>query len=178
LADDVLVTKSTLSLLPPPPEPGPPRPRPEIAPTHTPASIQATFVAELPQNPPVGVTTTLRVRVSRTALVASDGTASAQTVLAVRPDSPVDVQVIPSKNVALDGPDLDRLLLPPGGGWSELQFAVHAVAAGPVRLKVLARQGRELLGSVTLEADAVDPDAVIGGDVPVIRSLTPGSRSS
>jgi hypothetical protein len=155
---------------PPPPEPGPPVPRPEIAPTHTPASIQASFVAELPQNPPVGVTTTLRVRVSRTALIAADGTASARTVLAVRPDSPVDVQVIPSKNVALDGPDLDRLLLPPGGGWSELQFAVHAVAAGPVRLKVLARQGRELLGSVTLEADAVDPDAVIGGAQALTRA--------
>ena len=107
---------------------------------------------------------------SRTALIAADGTASARTVLAVRPDSPVDVQVIPSKNVALDGPDLDRLLLPPGGGWSELQFAVHAVAAGPVRLKVLARQGRELLGSVTLEADAVDPDAVIGGAQALTRA--------
>ena len=116
------------------------------------------------------MTTTLRVRVSRTALVAADGTASARTVLAVRPDSPVDVQVIPSRNVALDGPDLDRLLLPPGGGWSELQFAVHAVAAGPVRLKVLARQGRELLGSVTLEADAVDPDAVIGGAQALTRA--------
>jgi hypothetical protein len=153
----------------PPPEPGPSG-RPEIAPMPAPGSIQATFVAELPQKPPVGVTTTLRVRVSRTALVAADGTASARTVLAVRPDSPVDVQVIPSKNVALDGPDLDRLLLPPGGGWSELQFAVHAVAAGPVRLKVLARQGRELLGSVTLEAEAVDPDAVIGGAQALTRA--------
>jgi hypothetical protein len=103
------------------------------------------------------------VRVSRTSLVAADGTASARTFLAVRPDSPVDVQVIPSKNVALDGSDLDRLLLPPGGGWAELQFVVHALAPGPVRLKVLARQGRELLGSVTLDAEAVDPDAVAGG---------------
>ncbi len=148
----------------------PPAPRPEIAPRPVPESIQATFVAELPQNPPVGVSTTLRVRVSRTALVAADGTASARTVLAVRPDTPVDVQVIPSKNVALEGPDLDRLLLPPGGGWSELQFALHAVAAGPVRLKVLARQGRELLGSVTLEADAVDPNDVTGGAQALTRA--------
>ena len=146
----------------------PPEPRPEIV--RTPASIQATFVAELPQNPAVGVSTTLRVRVSRTSLFAADGTASARTVLAVRPDSPVDVQVIPSRNVALDGPDLDRLLLPPGGGWSELQFAMHAVAPGPVRLKVLARQGRQLLGSVTLEADAVDPDDVIGGAQALTRA--------
>ena len=155
--------------LPPPPPPPEPAPEP-VPPPLAAAAIQATFVAELPQNPPVGVPTTLRVRVSRTSLVAADGTASARTVLAVRPDSPVDVQVIPSKNVELDGPDLDRLLLPPGGGWSELQFAMHAVAAGPVRLKVLARQGRELLGSVTLEAEAVDPDAVAGGAQALTRA--------
>ncbi|HVD64342.1 MAG TPA: CHAT domain-containing protein [Lapillicoccus sp.] len=148
---------------PPPAFGPPPEPVPDVTPPPPSESIRATFVAELPQRPPVGVPTTLRVRVSRTALVAADGTASARTFLAVRPDSPVDVQVIPSKNVALDGPDLDRLLLPPGGGWSELQFVVHALAPGPVRLKVLARQGRELLGSVTLEAEAVVPDAVAGG---------------
>ncbi|HWI33123.1 MAG TPA: CHAT domain-containing protein, partial [Lapillicoccus sp.] len=148
----------------PPPTFGPaPEPVPDVTPLPPPESIRATFVAELPQRPPVGVPTTLRVRVSRTSLVAADGTASARTFLAVRPDSPVDVQVIPSKNVALDGSDLDRLLLPPGGGWAELQFVVHALAPGPVRLKVLARQGRELLGSVTLDAEAVDPDAVAGG---------------
>jgi hypothetical protein len=148
---------------PPPAFGPPPEPVPDVTPPPAPESIRATLVAELPQRPPVGVPTTLRVRVSRTALVAAEGTASARTFLAVRPDSPVDVQVIPSRNVALDGSDLDRLLLPPGGGWSELQFVVHALAPGPVRLKVLARQGRELLGSVTLDAEAVDPDAVAGG---------------
>ncbi|MEP6651074.1 MAG: CHAT domain-containing protein [Lapillicoccus sp.] len=152
----------------PPPMPGSPRPGLEPAPTGTP--IRATFVAELPQNPPVGVSTTLRVRVSRTALVAADGAAPARTILAVRPDSPLDVQVIPSKNVALEGPDLDQMLLPPGGGWSELQFAVHAVAPGPVCLRVLARQGRELLGSVTLEAEAVDPHDVSGGAQALTRA--------
>jgi hypothetical protein len=78
--------------------------------------------------------------------------------------------VIPSKNVELEGGDLDQMVLPPGGGWSELQFAMHAVAAGPVRLQVLARQGRELLGRVTLEAVAVDPNDVTGGAQALTRA--------
>jgi hypothetical protein len=165
---------------PPPPSVPPPPPGPPPAPgpagsgpgeaTTAPAPVHATFMAELPQNPPVGVATTLRVRVSRRALVADDGTVSARTDLAVRPDTPIDVQVIPSKNVTLDGPDLDQMLLPPGGGWSELAFAVRAVAPGPVRLKVLVRQGREMLGSVSLEAMAVDPDDVSGGAQALTRA--------
>ena len=152
---------------PAPPPPPSPRPRPEIA---RPPAVKATFAAELPQQAPVGVTTTLRVRVSRSALVASEGAASATTVLPVQVDRPIDVQVIPSKNVELEGADVDAMLLPPGGGWSELQFAVHAVAPGPVRLKVLARQGRELLGSVTLEAEAVDPNDLSGGAQALTRA--------
>ena len=118
----------------------------------------------------MGVPTTVRVRVSRTALVAADGTASASTVLAVRPDAPVDVQVIPTENCVLEGADLDRLLLPPGGGWSELQFTLRAVAPGPVRVKILARQGRELLGSVTLQAEALDPADVSGAPQALTRA--------
>jgi hypothetical protein len=156
---------------PPPPAPPPPPSVPPPAPgPPAPAPVHATFTAELPQNPPVGVSTTLRVRVSRRALVADDGTVSARTNLAVRPDAPIDVQVIPSKNVTLDGSDLDQMLLPPGGGWSELAFAVRAVAPGPVRLKVLVRQGREMLGSVSLEAVAVDPDDVSGGAQALTRA--------
>ncbi len=153
---------------PAPPPPAPPPPVPATAPAAP--AIQASMVAEIPQHPPVGVPTTVRIRVSRTALVAADGTASARTVLAVRPDAPVDVQVIPTKNCVLDSADLDRLLLPPGGGWAELQFTLRAVAAGVVRVKVLARQGRELLGSVTLEAEALDPAAVPGGPQALTRA--------
>jgi hypothetical protein len=119
--------------------------------------LSANLAAELPQHPPVGVVTTLRVRMSRTTLAATEGTASAHTVLSVLPDRPVDVQVIPSLNAVLDGPDLDRLLLPPGGGWAELQFALHPTAPGPMRLTVLARQGREVLGRLVLATDALDP---------------------
>ncbi len=157
---------------PPPPSPPPPPPPPSTggALTPAPAAIQASLVAEIPQHPPVGVPTLVRVRVSRTALVAGDGTASARTVLAVRPDAPVDVQVIPTKNCVLDGADLDRLLLPPGGGWSELQFTLRAVAPGPVRVKILARQGRELLGSVTLQAEALDPADVAGAPQALTRA--------
>ncbi|MEO7236509.1 MAG: CHAT domain-containing protein [Lapillicoccus sp.] len=154
---------------PPPPTDGEPPP-PPAATTPAPAAIQASMVAEIPLHPPVGVPTTVRVRVSRTALVAADGTASARTVLAVRPDAPVDVQVIPTKNCMLDGADLDRLLLPPGGGWSELEFTLRAVAPGAVRVKILARQGRELLGSVTLQAEALDPADVSGAPQALTRA--------
>jgi hypothetical protein len=144
-----------------------PGPRPEIA---RPPAVKATFAAELPQQAPVGRSMTLRVRVSRSSLVASEGAASATTVLPVQIDRPIDVQVIPSRNVELEGSDVDAMLLPPGGGWSELQFAVHAVAPGPVRIKVLARQGRELLGSVTLEAQGVDPNDLSGGAQALTRA--------
>lgn len=143
----------------------PPRmaePPPEPVPANPP--IRAAFVAELPQRSAVGMPTTLRVRLSRSRLTPADGTASAHTVLAVHPEVPVDVQVIATTNAVLDGSDLDRLLLPPGGGWAELQFTVHAVSAGPLRLTVLARQGRELLGRVVLEAEAVDPADVVGAE--------------
>jgi hypothetical protein len=144
-------------------------PPPSATPAPSAAVTQADFLAELPQNPAVGVSTMLRVRLSRTRLVAGDGTTSARAELSLGP-GPVDVQVIPSKNVELEGRDLDQMLLPPGGGWSELQFAVHAVAVGPVRLQVLARQGRELLGSVMLKADAVDPNDVTGGAQALTRA--------
>jgi len=144
---------------PPTDEPGPP---PDGG-SMSPAAVRATAVAEMPQHPPVGVPATLRVRLARAAFVAETGAASATTVLEVRPDAPVDVQVIPATNLLLDGTDLDRLSLPPGGGWAELQFTVRPVAPGPVRVTVLARQGRDVLGRLTLEAEAVDPADVSGG---------------
>lgn len=136
----------------------------------TAATVRATVGAEMPQHPPVALPVSVRVRVSRAALEATVDTVSASTVLAVRPDDPLDVQVIPATNVTLDGTDLDRLLLPLGGGWAELSFTVRPVAPGPVRVTVLVRQGRDLLGRLSLEATAVDPADVSGGQQALTRA--------
>ena len=117
---------------PPPPAPNPdeppPRPRPEIAPGRPrldPGDVRRGAAPESPGEVPA----TLRVRVSRTALVAADGTASARTFCRAagqpgrRPGHPVEKRGARGRG---PGP----MLLPPGGGWSELQFALHAVAAG------------------------------------------------
>ena len=132
--------------------------------------VRATVAAEMPDHPAVAVPAVVRVRVSRATLDASAGTAATSTVLSVRPDAPLDVQVIPATNVVLVGTDLDRLLLPLGGGWAELQFTVRPVAPGPVRVTVLVRQGRDLLGRLTLEAEAVDPADVAGGQQALTRA--------
>ena len=136
----------------------------------SPPAVRATVAAEMPRRPPVAVPATVWVRVSRATLEATAEAASVSTVLAVRPDDPLDVQLIPATNVVLEGPDLDRLLLPLGGGWAELPFVVRPVAPGPVRVTVLVRQGRELLGRLSLEATAVDPADVSGGQQALTRA--------
>lgn len=162
-----------------PPPPALPPPAPEEShqrgpqPATEPAGEQAvlsTFLAELPRQPAVGVPVILRVRMSRKDLEPAFDAAAGRTVLAVLPSMPVDVQVIPTTNAVLAGSDLDQLLLPPGGGWAELQFTLTAPAAGPVAVKVLARQGKTLLGSVVVEAQAVDPADVSGGQQALVRA--------
>lgn len=165
--------------LPPPatPEPPPTMAEPPAADSPSPL-VRATFFAEHPKNPPVGVSQVLRVRLSRKSIAADEEVASAHTLLDIRPDSPVDVQVIPTTNVVLEGSDLDRLLLPLGDQFAELRFAFHAVAVGPVRVKVLARQGRDLLGTITLEGVAVDPADVTGGRQAQTRAQVEVASSS
>ena len=65
------------------------------------------------------------------------------------------VQVVGKKNARISDPDTDVFDLPSGGGTSELVFAAQALAAGPVRVLVVVRQGAVPLATLTLDATAV-----------------------
>lgn len=162
----------------PPPTDAKPPPT-EVTPGPTPR-VQAHLRAEMPQRPAVGSSVTVRVRLARAAIDGADGTASRQTVVALRADTPVAIQLVPSTNAALEDEDLRLVLLQPGNATAEVSFALHAVEVGPVRVRVLARQGVELLGTIELVADGVDAadisegrQAVTRGQVQVASSTSP-----
>ena len=72
---------------------------------------------------------------------------------------PVSVEVIGKSNAKLVGIDNDLFALPPGGGVSELEFRAQSLAAGPVVVMVVVRQGRIPIASMRLEATAVSTGA-------------------
>ncbi|MDQ2781349.1 MAG: CHAT domain-containing protein [Actinomycetota bacterium] len=138
-------------------------------------TVRARLRAEMPLHPTVGLSVSVRVRLSRGALDAATGTASRQTVLTIRPEIPVSIQLVPSTNAVLEDEDLRLVLLQPGSASSDVTFAVHAVAVGPVRVRVLARQGAELLGTLELATEAVSAAvAAVASDAPGGQAVTRG----
>jgi hypothetical protein len=118
---------------------------------------RASLAAEMPHNVTAGNEFTVRVRLSRRALVASDGTVHAEQDIEVDAARPITVQLIGKSNAEVVGTDNDVFALPPGGGTSELQFNARALEAGPLVLRIVLRQGTVPVATLTLEATAFAP---------------------
>jgi hypothetical protein len=98
---------------------------------------------------------TVRVRLSRHAIAASSGATHAESDIVVDADRPLSVQVIGKSNAEVVAPDSDVFELPPGGGVSELEFRARPLSTGRVVVRVVVRQGRIPLATLTLTATAV-----------------------
>ena len=86
------------------------------------------------------------------------------------------MQVIGKKNASIVGSDQDVFDLPAGGGTSELTFDVKAIAAGPVVVSAVVRQGTVPLSTLTLEAAAVGKGADVSTDTTTTGEHPSGSR--
>ncbi|OFE18097.1 hypothetical protein BA895_13345 [Humibacillus sp. DSM 29435] len=119
------------------------------------AATPAQLAAEMPATVAPAVAFTVRVRISRKAIAASDGTSHRTENVVVVADRPLTVQVIGKTNVQMSSLEPDVFTLPAGGGISELQFVGTALAAGPVVITVVVRQGRVPIATMGLNAEAV-----------------------
>ncbi len=119
------------------------------------AATPAQLAAEMPCTVTPAVAFTVRVRLSRKAIAASEDTSHVAENVAVVADRPLTVQVIGKVNVQMSSLEPDVFTLPAGGGISELQFVGTALAAGPVVLTVVVRQGRVPIATIALHADAM-----------------------
>ncbi|MEO5743167.1 MAG: hypothetical protein ABIQ53_01085, partial [Terracoccus sp.] len=137
----------TAPMAPPPPPSSPSLPRPgrggngpgpvppvgeSVAPTdrgqgEREGATPAQLAAEMPAIVAPAVPFTVRVRLSRRAVAASEGTSHSAENVAVIADRPLTVQVIGKKNVQMSSLDPDVFTLPVGGGISELQFVGTAL---------------------------------------------------
>ena len=98
----------------------------------------------------------MRVRLSRNAIVATEGAAHAEADVDVDPNRPLSVQVVGKKNVSITGTGADVFALPPGGGSSELTFT-GAGTRRPDRASspIVVKQGAVRSRTMTLKATAV-----------------------
>ncbi len=140
--------------------------------TQTPASL----AAEMPATVVEKVEFAVRVRLSRRALVASAGAAHAESDVVVDSERPLSVQVIGKSNAQVLTPDTDVFELPPGGGTSELEFRARSLSTGPVVVRVVVRQGRVPIATLSLDATAVATQqrAVLPLVAPVTVTAHPG----
>ncbi len=120
---------------------------------------RASLAAEMPASVVEELEFAVRVRLSRKAIQATPGAAHAESDVTVDALRPVNVQVIGKVNAKVVGLDSDVFALPPGGGVSELEFRAQSLAAGPVAVMVVVRQGRVPIATLRLQAAAVSKDA-------------------
>ena len=136
-------------------------------------AVPAQLAAEMPATVTPAVAFTVRVRLSRKAIAASEGTSHEADNVAVKADRPLTVQVIGKVNAQMSSLEPDVFTLPAGGGISELQFVGSALAAGRVGVTVVVRQGRVPVATMSLQADAVPdrPQSVFGAVSPLARAV-------
>ena len=120
---------------------------------------RASLAAEMPERVVERMEFTVRVRLSRKEIEESEDTAHEEVDVQIDADRPVTVQVIGKSNAKIVGLDNDLFALPPGGGTSELQFKAKSLAAGPVVVMLVVRQGMVPVATVNLTATAVGKDA-------------------
>lgn len=114
----------------------------------------AQLAAEMPGTVTPGTDFTVRVRLARSALAPTEGTVHAAQTVHVVAERPVSVQVYAKDNVTVLESDAKVFGLPSGDWASELTFRARALAAGPVRISVVLRQGWVPVATVSLEATA------------------------
>ncbi len=134
--------------------PAPPAPPPPRA-----ARTRAHILAEMPGNLVVRQPATLRVVLSRKKIKVSAGAVSGEKTVMVDENEALTVQVIPKRNVTVNGKDTARFRLPLDDGISELPFVVKPSSVGPVEVRVVVRRSpTEIVASVMLAAEAREPD--------------------
>ncbi|GAA2492864.1 CHAT domain-containing protein [Terrabacter carboxydivorans] len=117
-------------------------------------TTSAELAAEMPSVLVPGADATVRVRLARQGLAATEGTVHVEQTVQVDAERPVSVQVYAKDNVQVLETDAKVFGLPSGDWASELTFRVRALAAGPVRVSVVLRQGWVPVATLTLEATA------------------------
>lgn len=118
------------------------------------AATVAELAAEMPSTVTPGAEATVRVRLARQQLAPTEGTVHVAQTVHVDAERPVSVQVYAKDNVEVLETGAKVFGLPTGDWASELTFRVRALAAGPVRVTVVLRQGWVPVATVTLEATA------------------------
>jgi hypothetical protein len=115
---------------------------------------------------------TIRVRLARIALEATEGTVHVDQQVQVDAERPVSVQVFGKDNVDVHERD-SKVFGLPGGDWAaELTFRASAIAPGPVVVEVVLRQGWVPVATVRLEATAAAAD--VRAPAPVTASVHTG----
>ena len=123
------------------------------------ARTQAHILAEMPGNVVVREPATVRAVLSRNKIKFSAGSVAGDRTISVDENEALTVQVVPKRNVSVKGKDTKRFRLPLDDGLSELTFAVQPSSDGPVEVRVVvSRSPAEIVASVTLEAQAHEPD--------------------
>jgi hypothetical protein len=145
--------------------------QPSPAPTAA-STTRASLAAEMPSVLTPGQAFTVRVRLARGRLTATEGTASATETVEVVADRPVSVQVLAKDNVEVLERDPKVFGLPSGDWASELTFSARPLADGPVAVAVVLRQGWVPVANVTLEATA--GLAALVAPAPVSATVHPG----
>ncbi|NUO33974.1 MAG: CHAT domain-containing protein, partial [Dermatophilaceae bacterium] len=135
---------------------------PATAPPHEPVpGTPAELAAEMPSSVTPGTDFTVRVRLSRAALVATPGTSHAAQTVHVDAKRPASVQVYAKHNVQVQETQPKVFGLPDSVDWAaELTFRARALDAGPVRVAVALRQGSVLAATLSLEGVAAGPTLV------------------
>ncbi|GEO30438.1 DUF7379 domain-containing protein [Terrabacter aerolatus] len=132
----------------------------------------AELAAEMPSTVVPGAEATVRVRLARRRLAATEGTAHVAQTVQVDAERPVSVQVYAKDNAQVLETDAKVFGLPSGDWASELTFRVRALAAGPVRVSIVLRQGWVPVATLTLETTAAP--AAAAAPVPVTAAVHTG----
>src|SRR6185503_6126760 len=98
------------------------------------------FIAgDMPESIPLDAVVPLNVTVSQQEIVIVAGPTRATATATVAPDRKVLVQVVPKRNLTVEGDD--RAEIDPGAPRTDLVFDVKGAAAGDAEIWVLVRQG-------------------------------------
>jgi hypothetical protein len=108
----------------------------------------------MPSTVTPGADATVRVRLSRQVLAATEGTVHVSRTVHVDAERPVSVQVYAKDNAQVLETEAKVFGLPSGDWASELTFRVRALEAGPVRVSIVLRQGWVPVATLTLESTA------------------------
>ena len=135
---------------------GAPAPPPAPAPARR---TKAHVLAEMPGDLVVDQPATVRVLLARKRIKVSAGAVSGDATIEVDDDEVLTVEVVPKRNVTVQGRRTARFRLPLDDGLSELPFVVKPSSTGPVEVRIIVRRSpTDIVATVTLKADAHELD--------------------